>query len=588
MDERAARAAVGSSLTSDERLYAEVRRDDDGEEEDDDAEMDDADNDDGVDDDYGVDDGDPDADDSMDDDDDVDTVDESDESDGDDRYSSLDSDPKRRKLRESVAVAGGDMAAFDDATIVIESVLRTAGNTAGSVDHYYTVNGKRLRSRTDVARIFGVNLPKSGKNGGGGRRKTLESLPSDFTAGAFRHNCARPKKFRIGIKKTYGLVAFCCGGGASAMAVSRALGVAVLGAFDEDASKINFARVNLGAEVAKLMTLQKSNILAQIGDAVVALWDGPCTFACDGGKPETRGFNAPTSLTTRRCLPLLMKPSSPLKVLMAENTRRAMLSRTFGDGLFGPAKLFGFVVVVVELAACESMSLPNPYIKKNAHALTLWIGDRDPAKVAAHALALAKSFKRRRMPPCLDKVLDPDFSAGALFVKADESGWKKDGWRCSSGVLNNITTERRLMTLRRGPVHATLLSRLNGPTPGARAAAKRHGGFARWVDKKANLPLLDKRGNPLCAGPRIRELLRAMGHFEDFVVPLDATVTELARVMSEAHTQGVLYDFYRHMAPAIDAAVAAGPARTVTPRNGLLVDATAGQLYKKAHGHRFA
>ena len=97
--------------------------------------------------------------------------------------------------------------------------------------------------------------------------------------------------------------------------------------------------------------------------------------------------------------------------------------------------------------------------------------------------------------------------------------------------------------------------------------------------------MLDADGSPLAAVPEVRELFDLLGVFKDFLVPRDASISELADVLGEMHTQLVIRDFYAHMKEAIDEAVSSrsSGARNSNLGRGILIDATQTQTCIKAH-----
>ena len=106
------------------------------------------------------------------------------------------------------------------------------------------------------------------------------------------------------------------------------------------------------------------------------------------------------------------------------------------------------------------------------------------------------------------------------------------------------------------------------------ALAKAHDGYMRDSDfGSEELRVLDpSTGAMLVRTPTIMEILDLMG-LRNYKLPSDTTISELMELLGEMHTMDAVIEFYRHMAPAINAALARRPAPSgqEVPR-GAIVD----------------
>ena len=131
-----------------------------------------------------------------------------------------------------------------------------------------------------------------------------------------------------------------------------------------------------------------------------------------------------------------------------------------------------------------------------------------------------------------------------------------------------------LRTFCRGPVNSALQRAGTGVGEDLVALAKAHDGYMRDSDfGSEELRVLDpSTGAMLVRTPTIMEILDLMG-LRNYKLPSDTTISELMELLGEMHTMDAVIEFYRHMAPAINAALARRPAPSgqEVPR-GAIVD----------------
>ena len=116
------------------------------------------------------------------------------------------------------------------------------------------------------------------------------------------------------------------------------------------------------------------------------------------------------------------------------------------------------------------------------------------------------------------------------------------------------------------------------------ALAKAHDGYMRDSDfGSEELRVLDpSTGAMLVRTPTIMEILDLMG-LRNYKLPSDTAISELMELLGEMHTMDAVIEFYRHMAPAINAALARRPAPSgqEVPR-GAIVDMRPDTAKKRA------
>ena len=132
-----------------------------------------------------------------------------------------------------------------ETTIVIEQDDRG--------DYYYLIDGYRLRSRPEVARHFGADVPAQFRG-----RWTLESYPPSVTRDIFP-TADVGRRIERRNRTFHTLVAACAGGGLGCDAVARGCGAVVKAAYESNAAKCRFIEVNFPPGVAQHETLDAEN-----------------------------------------------------------------------------------------------------------------------------------------------------------------------------------------------------------------------------------------------------------------------------------------------------------------------------------------
>jgi len=97
--------------------------------------------------------------------------------------------------------------------------------------------------------------------------------------------------------------------------------------------------------------------------------------------------------------------------------------------------------------------------------------------------------------------------------------------------------------------------------------------------------MCDERGEPLACAPNLELLLDLLGIFEDYVIPEDATLNDIARVFSDSHTQQAVFELFKRLKPVIDKAIYFDdfPGPGSLRCHGLVVDCTPDQCFRDAH-----
>jgi len=284
-------------------------------------------------------------------------------------------DVKARLLEylKQYGLQGEDLKELDNIQVRYEP---RQGSSSG--DWYYRVDGQdgycvhgkytKFRSRPDVARFFGLDVPPGG---GGGPRIPLSTYPQEKLEGL---NIV-PQGHDPGVDARYGPIpclSACCGGCVQTTAYIKAVRGYCVGAFDMDPGKQEFARVNVGRKVVHEERLTAKSLKAHIHRLrpSCVLLECPCQWCTTGGKEGTRGPDCPTAQVSAQLLPAVAECGVP--VFVFEMVKQGA-ENAFYKGIVEQITKLGYVVGTFKLNAAVAPGVP--YGKEEVQHVCVRIGD---------------------------------------------------------------------------------------------------------------------------------------------------------------------------------------------------------------------
>ena len=283
-------------------------------------------------------------------------------------------DVKARLLEylKQYGLQGEDLKELDNIQVRYEP---RQGSSSG--DWYYRVDGQdgyyveekytKFRSRPDVARFFGLDVPPGG--GGGGPRIPLSTYPPEKLEGLNIVPQGHDPDARYG---RIPCLSACCGGCVQTTAYIKAVCGYCVGAFDMDPGKQEFARVNVGRKVVHEERLTAKSLKAHIHRLrpSCVLLECPCQWCTTGGKEGTRGPDCPTAQVSAQLLPAVAECGVP--VFVFEMVKQGA-ENAFYKGIVEQITKLGYVVGTFKLNAAVAPGVP--YGKEEVQHVCVRIGD---------------------------------------------------------------------------------------------------------------------------------------------------------------------------------------------------------------------